>query len=736
MGCIVVCVVTYAMILPAITLEGDYYCGLEEHQHTEECYSLNEEGETVLICPLPEHVHDEHCLVPPVEPKEEHYYLCGIPYEHQHTESCYQDGALVCSLKEHQHSENCFATLLATFEELPAEALTDAPAEEPQPEEAPSEPAQPAETEPAEPPADEDTPPVETETPQPEEASLEENLPEVVESEENPPEEASLEENPPEVAESEENQPEEASPEENPPEEPATEENGSQEELPEEPQPEDTPSEESVDRAEPSAETLEMMEFMEEVAKEDAFGLMSLPRSVLGSAGECFFDDPEATYFDLSTLTGTTVSYEITYNGDPIDPDMTGEGYEYGFSLSITGSMRNYNTLHCLYWLKLEDFSDVTLYYASGTSLIPLEDYAADWVWIKRDDSANSTVQTKFKRDAEGYYWVFFCTPTGTTRSVSIRSAATSSRVLEELSIEKDGVWDERFLAYRYTLTAFVPRVVNQLDQAYRILDSTIITGTSTATYNGLLQNIDNGTLAVSFSDGTPIPAITDASSNPAVNVAWYMDEQGSLWLMTRKEHSEPCLTTSPTDAYPGWCSCWTATTDSTILVTYVDTWGQQYFGQNRMSTFTNLAYLRDNKGNSVEDRVSLPNITNLLEKQFSGAQNTFTITVNNMLSNLSEFGTIHVTDSMESASVRGEISVLRKASSGESGTYLTEGVDYEIEMKTFGFDVVLYHPGRYIYVITYGIELIDPEQTSIGNTVAIADTGITKTVTGVYDSV
>ena len=45
LACIVVFCTTYALILPAITLENHTtYCGLEEHQHGLECY------ERTLIC--------------------------------------------------------------------------------------------------------------------------------------------------------------------------------------------------------------------------------------------------------------------------------------------------------------------------------------------------------------------------------------------------------------------------------------------------------------------------------------------------------------------------------------------------------------------------------------------------------------------------------------------------------------------------------------------------------------
>lgn len=51
--CIVVFCTTYALILPAITMEQKSFCGLEEHVHTKECYELVEVP-SELICPLVE----------------------------------------------------------------------------------------------------------------------------------------------------------------------------------------------------------------------------------------------------------------------------------------------------------------------------------------------------------------------------------------------------------------------------------------------------------------------------------------------------------------------------------------------------------------------------------------------------------------------------------------------------------------------------------------------------------
>lgn len=56
LSCVVVFITVYALILPAITLERETVCGLEEHTHTEACYT---EGE--LKCDREEHVHTETC---------------------------------------------------------------------------------------------------------------------------------------------------------------------------------------------------------------------------------------------------------------------------------------------------------------------------------------------------------------------------------------------------------------------------------------------------------------------------------------------------------------------------------------------------------------------------------------------------------------------------------------------------------------------------------------------------
>ena len=74
LGCVVVFCTTYALILPAITLDQGPNCGIEEHQHDSTCYLLSELEQT-LVCQLPEiegHLHDDVCY------EQTEVYICGL----------------------------------------------------------------------------------------------------------------------------------------------------------------------------------------------------------------------------------------------------------------------------------------------------------------------------------------------------------------------------------------------------------------------------------------------------------------------------------------------------------------------------------------------------------------------------------------------------------------------------------------------------------------------------------
>lgn len=96
---VVVFCTTYALILPAITMETEgFSCGMAEHSHSQECYQL--------ICGQQEY------------------------FSHSHTDECYEGGQLVCTLTErtcHHHSADCYSKAQPACgqEELPAHSHGD-----------------------------------------------------------------------------------------------------------------------------------------------------------------------------------------------------------------------------------------------------------------------------------------------------------------------------------------------------------------------------------------------------------------------------------------------------------------------------------------------------------------------------------------------------------------------------------------------------------------------------------
>lgn len=130
MTCLAAAVVfctTYALILPAITLEKQ--CEIPEHTHTEACYT-SVQGD--LICTQstePQHTHTEECY------QETQDLVCGMSEStgHTHGAECYdQEGNLICGQEEsegHVHGEACYGVsrqLICGQTEEPAHQHTDA----------------------------------------------------------------------------------------------------------------------------------------------------------------------------------------------------------------------------------------------------------------------------------------------------------------------------------------------------------------------------------------------------------------------------------------------------------------------------------------------------------------------------------------------------------------------------------------------------------------------------------
>ncbi len=131
---VVVFVTTYALILPAITMEKRAACGIEEHQHDESCYEYQltcdqEESDghhhddscysvsQELACDMEEHTHSQEdgCF------DEEGNLTCTIT-EHAHDDSCYrEEKALTCEQEEsdgHHHTDACYEQVLICGKEV------------------------------------------------------------------------------------------------------------------------------------------------------------------------------------------------------------------------------------------------------------------------------------------------------------------------------------------------------------------------------------------------------------------------------------------------------------------------------------------------------------------------------------------------------------------------------------------------------------------------------------------
>jgi len=103
---IVVFCTTYALILPAITMEGKPECGMEAHTHEQTC--CFHQTEYRYLC-LPEadakvvHSHNEFCY------DKDGNLVCPLPEiaEHAHTDACYETELVLICTNVHAHDEQC-----------------------------------------------------------------------------------------------------------------------------------------------------------------------------------------------------------------------------------------------------------------------------------------------------------------------------------------------------------------------------------------------------------------------------------------------------------------------------------------------------------------------------------------------------------------------------------------------------------------------------------------------------
>lgn len=160
---IVVFCTVYMLIIPAITMEREAYCGIQEHEHGEGCYEIvsaiicgypteeavsesttsesttsesttsqdisNEEtsaeesstGETTTEEASSEESSTEEAMTEETSEETETNNLTSVQDKtetHQHTDECYEsDVKLVCTLSEHTHEEKCFLNDETTTDE-------------------------------------------------------------------------------------------------------------------------------------------------------------------------------------------------------------------------------------------------------------------------------------------------------------------------------------------------------------------------------------------------------------------------------------------------------------------------------------------------------------------------------------------------------------------------------------------------------------------------------------------
>ena len=105
-----------SLIVEAEAWSKDPVCGLEEHVHDVNCYSL---GERPLVCGLEEsegHMHNESCY------DEEGNLICGQEERegHVHGDECYGEAepVLICERPEHVHEDACYPAEEAQPEEV------------------------------------------------------------------------------------------------------------------------------------------------------------------------------------------------------------------------------------------------------------------------------------------------------------------------------------------------------------------------------------------------------------------------------------------------------------------------------------------------------------------------------------------------------------------------------------------------------------------------------------------
>ena len=111
MACVVVFCTTYALILPAITMEQVYTCGLEEHTHTDSCYAIPTQPPTDPTSP-----ETETGEMPPDTAEGEETIPDATQTGEAVPDATEAERELICGLTEHTHDASCVSDPQADLE--------------------------------------------------------------------------------------------------------------------------------------------------------------------------------------------------------------------------------------------------------------------------------------------------------------------------------------------------------------------------------------------------------------------------------------------------------------------------------------------------------------------------------------------------------------------------------------------------------------------------------------------
>jgi LPXTG-motif cell wall-anchored protein len=130
MAVVVTIITTGILMKPAIALQEETFCGLEEHKHTDKCYEilLTSEASTEKASNKKttnkettnkettktgtKHTHTDECYTYVDDDDKEEQETAKTQQNHEHTDNCYKkENKLICGKEEieaHEHTDDCY----------------------------------------------------------------------------------------------------------------------------------------------------------------------------------------------------------------------------------------------------------------------------------------------------------------------------------------------------------------------------------------------------------------------------------------------------------------------------------------------------------------------------------------------------------------------------------------------------------------------------------------------------